>query len=143
MPALEGPLLQLKEKPNIVRHQALSSQHFDGNQSVPARTSVLRRTKSFQVVVRFGCATRPDAVPAQDVAYSLVGQVVPPGCSTRPPSGRNPSRSSREPSEPRDPRSVDWCAAGRASRAVWSFRIFGRGFVKQVGRSHHCRRLGP
>ena len=33
-----------------------------------------------------------------------------PGWPMLPPSGHNPSRSSREPSEPPDPRSLDWCA---------------------------------
>jgi hypothetical protein len=34
------------------------------------------------------------------------------------------SRSSREPSEPPDFRYLDWCAAGPASGAIWSRRIF-------------------
>jgi len=66
---------------------------------------------------------RGDSMPAQDIADRLVGHrmsqvgqcsynpVVPPG------------RSSREPSEPPDPRSLDRCAAGRACGAFCSHRI--------------------
>src|SRR6516164_10626031 len=39
------------------------------------------------------------------------------------PSGHNPSRSSREPSEPPDPRSLDRCAAVPAGGAAWRHRI--------------------
>ena len=58
---------------------------------------------------------RGDSMPAQDIANSLVGQRMSQVWPMLPQSGHSPSRSSREPSEPPDPRSRDWCAAGRRS----------------------------
>ena len=56
---------------------------------------------------------RGDSTPAQDIADSLVGHLIPQIWPMLLQSGHNPSRSSREPSAPPDPRSLDRCAAAR------------------------------
>src|SRR5215831_15690733 len=46
-----APGLQMQEEQNVVRHQASPRQHSTVKKSVPASTSMCRRTNSFQVVV--------------------------------------------------------------------------------------------
>ena len=81
-----------------------------------------RRMKSLQVVV--------GSAPAQARSHAGAGYCRPSGQTPDVPSwpmllpsGHNPSRSSREPSAPPDPRSRDQCAAGRAIGAFCSHRI--------------------